>query len=273
MDLRRMEVIIEESTRIPGFNKEILDFLIVESSGCILDSNNFSRAVYLLRDEVPCAHVKLLCQIRAYVSGYISSDFETRILDLLRDGPVEVEDLSFLAEGHYSADHLHAFLEAFKNRVPRSKINMLKNDHIHPIAVERFIHSPERITSERIKRIEELHEFQYLSNDHMYDIIDAIIFHDFTDKQIKALIDTEHYSSLQKFFEAGLTDAYIDSFEMLNGSVYKSEIIDALKEKIEPAVIIDTVRRDDHLELTRMVQKARKKRVNSEFNALLKRYS
>lgn len=273
ISLERKKAIIDASEDIKNFNKEMFDFLYLESKGCLEGGNEFESAIRYLKNGIICEQVELVFKLRErIVDGY-----KIRIEEVFEMFPKYdslFENLSFFLEGNYCYEQFSGFLDAIKNDLPKEKIALLKNEHLHPEAIEFFARrKADLITPENVRRVVELYEeLNSIEKRRLHIILNAIVVENFSDEQIRALLKEKEYDLLYKYFKAGLPVEYANCPEIFDEK-QSCIIIEALKEKVNPEEIVSTLKVKNYDKLLILTCNARKEQINKSFSALLKKYS
>ena len=274
ISLERKKAIIDASEDIKNFNKEMLDFLYHESKGCLEGENEFASAIWYLKKGIICEQVELVFKLRNHiVNGYRIRAEE--VFEMFPKYDSLFENLSFFLEGDYCYEQFSGFLDAVKNDFPKEKLSLLKNDHLHPKAIEFFAwRKADLITPESVRRVVDLYEeINSIEESRVYTILNAIIYENFSDEQVRVLLKEKEYELLYKYFEAGLPAEYAKYCPEIFDEIHSCIIIEALQEKVNLEEIVSMLKVKNYDKLLILTYNARKERINKSFNALLKKYA
>ena len=274
ISLERKKAIIGASKDIKNFNKEMFDFLYRESKGCLEGENEFESAIRYLKNGIICEQVELVFKLREHiVDGY-----RIRIEEVFEMFPKYdslFENLSFFLEGNYCYEQFSGFLDAIKNDLPKEKIALLNNEHLHPKAIEFFVwRNADLITPKNVRRVVDFYEeLNSIEKGTTNTISNAIAVENFSDEQIRILLKEKEYDLLYKYFKAGLPVEYAKYCPKIFDEIHSCIIIEALQEKVDPQEIVSMLEAKNYDDLLILTYNARKERINKSFSDLLKKYS
>ena len=274
ISIERKKAIIDASKDIKNFNKEMLYFLYHESKGCLEGGNDFEKAITYLKRGIICKQVELVFKIKEHiVDGYRIGIEE--VFEMFPKYDILSENLSFFLEGNYCYEQFSGFMNAIKNNLPKDKIDLLKNEYIHPDAIEFFAwRKADLITSESIRRVVEFYEeLKSIEKSRINIILNALIIDNFSDEQVRALLEAKEYSLLYKYFKAGLPVEYAKYCPDIFDEIHLCIIIEALQENVNIEEIVTLLKVKNYNKLLLLTFYSRKERIDNSFSALLKKYS